>query len=69
MFDQHLKKQICMYVYRVSPNDVHVLGWEVENIVRTYNYIGKYGWKTVGVSVRQLKFVTCAFLISDTDSV
>ncbi|GFS93302.1 hypothetical protein TNCV_2697641 [Trichonephila clavipes] len=47
-------KKNFAHKHRVSPNAMYKLGWEAENIVRSYNYIGKDGWKAIGGAVREL---------------
>ncbi|GFX46219.1 uncharacterized protein TNCV_2298681 [Trichonephila clavipes] len=41
-------------IYRVSPNATYKLGWEVENIVRSHNYIKVHRRKAIGGAVREL---------------
>ncbi|GFT00637.1 hypothetical protein TNCV_141821 [Trichonephila clavipes] len=41
-------------IYKVSPNVMYKLGGEVENIVRSHNYIRKHGRKELGGAVREL---------------
>ena len=41
--------------------------WEAENIMGGHNYIGEYGQKQIGGTVREVGM--CGFLISDTNTV
>lgn len=38
----------------MTPNAVYKLGWEVENINKNHNYIGKHGWKSITDAIYKL---------------
>ncbi|GFX49897.1 hypothetical protein TNCV_1031481 [Trichonephila clavipes] len=40
--------------YRVSLNAVYKIGGEIENIVRSNNYLNKHGQKAIGGAVRHM---------------
>ena len=48
-------------MYRVSPNALYLLGWQIESIVIRYNYIRKHGRKAMHDVVREFTRLLCVF--------
>ena len=42
-----------LFTYKVSPNAECELGWEVQNFMKSQNYIGKHRRKAIDGAVRE----------------
>ena len=42
-----------LFIYKESPNAEFELGWQVQNFVRSQNYIGKHRRKAIDGAVRE----------------